>query len=614
VRNYSQIKVYDITTKQRKIVGGRRSRLSGAALSPDASTVVAVNVSHDYKTSVQLFDASSGSRTKEFSNPENHFYSMPRWSEDGKKIVAIKTIKSGKAISIFDVATGMTEDVLVVGHENVGHPVMYQNYVFFNSPVTGIDNIFVFDLQSKKRYQVTSSKYAAYNPAVSLDGKRLYYNEQVRDGLDVVEVPFNPGSWKSFDGVSPIAISNQYQHLVEQEGRPALLDSIPTTQHPVTKYSKLKGILNPYSWGAFLTNDLAQINAGVASRDILSTTSISAGYLYDINEGTSSWRAGLSYQGLWPIIDFDVRTGDREDDETFGSNDVMFQWKEFTAEGGIRVPFQLTSSKYARQLSIGNAVGFTRTTEFKNTVRRNGSLVYEGPARYVPAFDTLAYVYKDQLNNGDLIYNHFTLSFSNLLKRSRRDFLSRWGQTLNVDFYNTPYEGDFESKLLAVRTSFYFPGLFKHHFLYGRFAYQESFQGIETNTYIFRNLIPKPRGHSYPSDETFYSVSANYALPLWYPDIALGPVLNIQRIKANLFYDYGKGTGNVFYYKPNSNRVYISSTDDTYRSVGVETTFDFNLFRFLPKFEIGLRSTYRFANQSVNSGMEFDIVIGNIGF
>ena len=41
-------------------------------------------------------------------------------------------------------------------------------------------------------------------------------------------------------------------------------------------------MLNPYSWGVFVTNDLAQINVGVASRDILSTTSISAGYTYDI--------------------------------------------------------------------------------------------------------------------------------------------------------------------------------------------------------------------------------------------------------------------------------------------------------------------------------------------
>ena len=153
--------------------------------------------------------------------------------------------------------------------------------------------------------------------------------------------------------------------------------------------------------------------------------------------------------------------------------------------------------------------------------RRNDTLIYEGPERINPAFDTLLFLYKDQLNDGDLLYNRFTFSAYNLLKRSRRDFLSRWGQTFDVELYNTPYGGDFEAKLLAARATFYFPGLFKHHFLYTRFAYQESLQGPETNLYTFRNRIPKPRGHSYPDDETFYSLSVNYALPIWYPDIVL---------------------------------------------------------------------------------------------
>ena len=51
-----------------------------------------------------------------------------------------------------------------------------------------------------------------------------------------------------------------------------LFDSIPQTALPVTKYSTLKGIINPYSWGAFVTNDLTQINVGITSRNILSTT------------------------------------------------------------------------------------------------------------------------------------------------------------------------------------------------------------------------------------------------------------------------------------------------------------------------------------------------------
>lgn len=614
VRNYSLVKVYNLSSGYTKVIGGRRTRLSGAALSPDGTTVLAVESDNQYNASLQLYDVARGTKLKTFPNPENVFYSMPRWSDDGKTIVVIKTDTSGKRISTIQVSNGSSIDVLHVGHENVGHPVLYKNYIFFNSPITGIDNIFAIDVNTKKRYQVTSSKYAAYNPAVSIDGETIYYNEQTRNGLDVVKIPFDPSGWKLSDPAGKPSAAPFVQRLVEQEGRPQLLDSVSQKKYPVTKYAKLKGILNPYSWGAFITNDLAQINVGVASRDILSTTALTAGYMYDINEGTSSWNAGVSYQGLYPILDFAVRTGDRENDEKYNNNLLKFSWKETTVEGGLRLPLQLTNSKYATQLSVGNAIGLTRTSRFRNITTRNGIVIYDGPGRTVPAFDTLRYIYKDQLNNGDLLYNRFTFSFFNLLKRSRRDFLSRWGQTLDVDFYNTPYGGDFQAQLFALRSAFYFPGFFKHHFFYTRLAYQQSFQGVETNTYIFRNRIAKPRGHSYPSDETFTTLSLNYALPLWYPDVALGPVLNIQRVKANFFFDYGKGAGNIFYYKPISNRVYSSDTGDVYKSIGVETTFDFNVMRFLPKFELGFRSTYRFANTYSSSGLVFEVVIGNIAF
>ncbi|HZB11468.1 MAG TPA: hypothetical protein VE467_00495 [Chryseolinea sp.] len=614
VRDYSQIKIFSLSSDYKKRIGGRRARLSGAALSPDAATIVAVESDVNYKNSLQLFDVARGRIIKTYPNPENVFYSMPRWSDDGKAIVVVKTDGNGKRISIIDPSNGASKDVLTLGQENVGHPVLYKHYIFFNSPITGIDNIFVFDLQSKTRHQVTSSKYAAYNPAVSVDGKSIYYNEQTRDGLDVVSIPFDPSSWQVFSPPSKPSGTSLVETLVVQEGRPHILDSIPQKIYPARKYSKFKGIVNPYNWGAFVTNDLAQINVGVVSRDILSTIAISAGYMYDINEGTSFWNAGLSYQGFYPILDLGVRTGERETEERYSDNELDFSWEESSIEGGLRLPLQLTNSKYSTWLSIGNAAGFTRTTDFRNVTTRNGKVIYDGPGRITQAFDSLVYIYKDQLDDGDLIYNHASFSFSNLLKRSRRDFLSPWGQTLDLDFYNTPYGGDFEAEQLAARTTFYFPGFFKHHFLYTRFGYQKNFQGIETDTYIFSNKIAKPRGHSYPTDETFTSFSVNYALPLWYPDIAIGPLLNLQRIKANFFYDYGQGTGTTYYYKPNSTRVYSIPTDATYQSLGVETTFDFNVMRFLPKFELGFRTTYRLANEYNSSGVVFELVIGNIAF
>src|SRR5690606_28860442 len=88
---------------------------------------------------------------------------------------------------------------LPVSEENVGYPVPHGDFLLFNSPTTGIDNIFALQLSTGKRFQVTSSRLGAYNPAVSADGRTLYYNDQTRDGLDVVQIPFRPSDWKPFE-------------------------------------------------------------------------------------------------------------------------------------------------------------------------------------------------------------------------------------------------------------------------------------------------------------------------------------------------------------------------------------------------------------------------------
>ncbi|HEY5746892.1 MAG TPA: hypothetical protein VIU12_12495 [Chryseolinea sp.] len=615
VRNYSLIKIYDQATGKRRVLAGKHERLSGAAISPDGKSVVAIRSDNDYRNSIVLLEVASGRVMKTLDNPENYFFAMPRWSADGKSIVVLKNSPAGKTISLIDPASGMGTDLLPVSRENVGSPVMQGKYVLFNSPVSGIDNIYAIDIETKTRYQVTSSKYAAYNPSVSADGKTLYYSDQNRDGLDVVKTTFDPALWKPYSMQAPPAVKPLYQTLADQEHHGGLLDTVPQTQLAVKKYSKLKGIINPYSWGLFVTNNLAQINAGVVSSDILSTTSISAGYLYDINEQTSYWNAGVSYQGLYPIIDVNATTGDRQNKETFRGNDVKFNWHETTLEAGLRVPFQLTNSKFSRQLSLGSFVGLTRTDNFVNTVSRENTIIYKGPDRVTPYSDSVVFMYKDQLNNGSLYYNRSTLSFTNVLKRSSRDFLYRWGQTLDMELYSTPFSGDFYGKLFAVRSTLYFPGFAKHHFLYGRFGYQSSFQSVDLDTYTFRNRIPRPRGYSYPADEKFAALSLNYALPLWYPDISLGPVLNIQRVKANFFYDYGSAKGRLFdYYNLDGSSAGYGDSSAIYQSVGVETTFDFNIMRFLPKFEAGFRTTYRTANAGNASGVVVEFLIGNIGF
>lgn len=609
MRSYSVIKAYDSHQKKMVRVSDKKTRLGSAAISPDKRFIVTIRSDNAYRHSVVIMSYPEGNILKVFPNPENYFWSMPRWSDDGQAIVVLKTTPKGKAITVLNVRSGEAEDILPESDENVGAPLLYKDFLFFNSPVGGIDNIHAVDLRTRHRYQVTTSRYGAYNPAPSADGSFIYYNDQSRDGMDVVRISFDPTQWKEY--VPDREGRTLYDHLVEQEGRPHLFDSIPQNAYPVGKYSRWN-VINPFSWGLFVENDLATVDVGITSRDILSTMQINAGYSYDINEGTGLWRVGASYQGFYPIIDVDYTQGKRSvnegaavttiirgSDTTSVVRDMVFDWEEQNVSVGLRIPWVFSKSRFSSGVTVSNRIGYTRVRNLENEFLND---------RFYPTLirnDTIfqGYRFLNYVGNGELIYNHFSVSASRFLKRSRRDIVSRWGQSIRAQVYHTAFSSDFTGGLASVTGNLYFPGLMKHHGLYGQASVQRIFSTTNdadaSDVYYFRNTVPLPRGHSLSRFQTLYTFSANYTFPLWYPDIAIGPLLNLQRFRVNAFTDYAFGEFSFF-----------RGANQSYWSVGGELFVDFNIFRFMPQFDLGVRYSYGITPSVSN----IELVIGTFNF
>jgi hypothetical protein len=89
-------------------------------------------------------------------------------------------------------------------------------------------------------------------------------------------------------------------------------------------------------------------------------------------------------------------------------------------------------------------------------------------------------------------------------------------------------------------------------------------------------------------------------MPIWYPDISLGPLLHIQRFRVNAFFDYGFGNKVIYY----------NIQNQTYASVGGEFRMDFNAMRYLPQLNVGFR--YSYGLQPTVS--QFEFLIGFLNF
>jgi hypothetical protein len=374
---------------------------------------------------------------------------------------------------------------------------------------------------------------------------------------------------------------------VEQEGNPDLLTQLDDTlKYPVERYSVVGNMINPFSWGPIITSTDLDFFVGLTSQDILSTTRLNLGYEFNANESNGRWIGNISYQGIFPVINLSGYTGARSATERFifreenGTIELDttadISWRERGFELGFQIPLNLTRSKYLENLDFGMNYNYTRVTDYDFIVR-----------------------HPDMQGNGDLYYNTYYLSYRRSMKRSKRDIFGKFGQNIFFRYDHTPYGGDYMGGLLAGEMRLYFPGPFRHHSFQWRISYQNQDLGNGNNTYLFRSPVQFTRGYSYIIFDEYINNSISYALPLLYPDIHAGPLLNLQRIYTNLFFDHGTRM--------------IRDKTDYFRSVGAEVSFDFNLMRFLPLFNMGIRYSYAIDNDpSQQHG--FQLLIGSFGF
>ena len=486
-RFYSVIQRYDSQKKRLKTLT-HKSRYGSAALSPDATKIVAAESDEGYNHQLVILDADTGQVLQRLPNPDNHFYLTPRWSADGKQIVVVKHAQRKATIALMDVFTEETQDLLPYSEEHIGCPVLHGQYVFYNSAYSGIDNIYALDLKTHQRYQVTSSKYGAYNPLISADAHWIIFNDFTKDGMDVVQMRFDPKQWTPLEAVEDRTV-RYYAPLVTQEHNSDVLANIPNHKYPVEHYHPWKHWLNIHSWSPQALFDGAEQQLGltIQSNDLLGTTDLSVGYLHDFKRRLGGSFAGLSYQGWYPIIGL--------------SGSLIRNYKENkdtqALDLTLRLPLTIMRGQYTHQISLSTTGGL-RSNKHANWFTQT----YQG-------------------------------NFSRTAKKSLRDIYCPWGQALRVRYLHTPYGGDRHGQLLDVQTTFYFPGLIKHHAfrLSTTYRYAPDKEIYESCP----NSVPIDIADAYTKD--IRSVKAAYDLPIYYPDWSLGALLYVKRLRAHAFYN-----------------------------------------------------------------------------
>jgi Tol biopolymer transport system component len=569
-RNYAVIKTYDLNTGEHRVLQ-RKTRLQAPALAPDGLTIAAIDVDTSNTVSLLILEAATGRQLKRIASPGNDFISMPRWSPDGRQVVLLRTRNEERTISLVDIGTGGFTDLLPYSAENIGHPVLAAGKVYYNSPYNGIENIYVLDLATKKRYQVASRRYAGINPALTPAGDTLFFNDFSSRGYNVAKMANTPDAWVPL-AQAPVQRVDLFAPLVEQEGKPDILAQVPQTEYPVTKYRPVQHLFNFHSWMPALDPAHNTVSLALLSQDLLSTLVSSVGYTRNLSENSGRVTAGLRYQGWFPVLSLEGSAGNR----VAGTAAAAYHWQEKGLSGGLSLPLNFTNSRYTEYLTLSANAGVTHISDYSRGLRSIG----------------------DQAN-GVLRRLNYQVSYQHSLLRSHRDLAGRFAQSALLHLSHTPLGGDYRSRLLAANVRLTFPGLLRHHSL----QTWVNFQDQDLDNYMFSSPLRFPRGYGYPVHDRFHSFTLQYAFPLWYPDLALGPLLYFQRLKGNVFYDDGQTTFR--------DRRTNLERNNYYRSVGLELTTNFNVMRLSGVvLDAGLRFSYLLTPRKPS----LEVILADLGF
>jgi hypothetical protein len=578
-RNYTVIKTLDAQTKKIRQLT-HRSRYHAPCFSPDGKIIATMETTTSNHFNLVLLDAATGHVIKKFDNPGNNQYLQSHFTQDGKSILLVWAAPGKKSIVKVDIETGHFTTILKPVAENISAPVDYKKYILYNSTLSGIDNIYAIDTSNNNIYRVTNRKFGAFNPCISPDNTALCFQDFTPDGFRIAVMPLQPTDWKKIDDNREEEKKVEYYKPFASQEAGNILSHIPDSVYQATPYKRFSHSLKIYSWGIDPITNLPDISLGLRSVDMLSTTTLEAGFRFDNNEGRFGKYLRLSYQGIYPQFFFTWYNGRRntifpkKEGETTLTNITYDLIRYNNLNLGVGLPLNFSKGAYTTKLNLSSQLGYT---DFAALNRRIGANGYD----------------KDKFGNFYSLQHD--ASFEMRQRQSLRDMGTRLGTLLQFSFRNTPFRSFFQSRQTAIDANFFLPGFFKHHTLKLRASWQED----DNSNYHFENRFDFVRNQITRLFHQWNLWSVDYKLPLCYPDLPLlNGLLYFQRLKVDLFTELG--TGKLSF--PNSVR-----QTRKYNNYGIELTADVNLFRFLLPFDIGVRSSWLAQTHTWSFGLIFKV-------
>ena len=575
-RGYSAIKILDMkhnkTTQLTK-----KSRLMAPSISPDGKFVAAAESTPEYQNNLVIIDAKTGKWLQTIPTPDNVFPQRPQWSDDGSSITIVYLATEGEGIMVYENRSGLWKTLISASGNDLQCAFLRNDSLFYVSSLSGIDNIYI--QRDNTITRLTSSRFGAYD--LNLNNSSLLFTDYTSTGYKICTTKLNYQNVIVTDSDKPLL-----RPVGDIGNGTGPLSAGDYQEYKPEPFNKLKNLLHFHSWMPFyadienIQSDPLSIKPGatILSQNLLGTLTSSIGYEY--NNKNHFLHTKVEWKGWYPFIQTDISLGG-DPEILSGSRFFPMQQRSHLGQNittDIILPLRFSHSKFSQQL------------------RPSLSVSYHNKYIFLP--ETRTYDY-GQFRLTGRVY------FANYGRSAIRDIFPKFGQVIDYSYSFTPFDNNIYGTVNSLKTAFFFPGPFRNHGI--RLRFETDIQKPEM--YLQFNRASFPRGYKNIISEKLQFYSADYAIPLFYPDFNVGSLIFIKRFRTNLFYDYAEGKGNS-----HLDIGVHHNYKETFSSLGFDFLSDFYLLRIPFMISAGVQTSYMTVTKTVNFNILFNIDVFGLQF
>lgn len=561
-RQWTVIKVMDIKSRRVRQLSFK-TRYMAASISPDGNFIAAAENTVDNSNNLVIIDAWNGERLESVPSPGNAGLQRPQWDNYGKKVTVIYLTEQGEGIMAYIPGEKRWQQFIAPGFDDLQSSFLRNDSLFFVSSHSGTDNVYLRNTEGSVA-PVTRSRFGASD--LNLNGNLMIFCDYTSSGNNICNytLPALTGE------VVPDQKKTSY--LIDRVRTASGSDAIsPETTYSPKPYRKWQHLFRFHSWMPFyadieqIQDDPSSIRPGftLMTQNNLSTLVSTFGYEYSDNR--HKFHSGVKWMGWYLVFESRVDYGDYPYIEKFGAgvDNPPNLINGFKMTNTVSLPLTFRGGQFTKYMYLSASSSYSNDNIYLRTRQ----------------------AYDDGQNQ---LTGRFY--FSNYRRPALRDIYPEWAQVADISYSFYPFDREIFGDIISAKAALYFPGLLKNNILRIKLEAEKQ----KTEMFVMNSRVSFSRSYKNIISPDLQFASADYFMPLLYPDLNLPGLIYITRIRSDIFYDYTRA--NTYYMITETGSGRRSDFFDmagTFKSYGIGLLSDFYIFRMPFMVSAGVQATWQ---------------------